>query len=993
VTHEPPNAPEPASAEQASPDCGQDPIGSLAEMFTSGMSGTRPVFRHTHGIARGVFRVLPGLPGELAVGVFAGSSYPACIRFSSDTSPAHPDPLGTCGIAIKLFGVPGKKLLPPEGATTHDFLLENHDVFFVDTAQEMCEFTYAGAVKGDYPGYLRDHPKTKRVLDDMKKPVDSVLTSTYWSGLPSHFGKTRYVKYKLVPAGAPPAPAGEPAPQPGEKTRLHDDLRQRLLGSAARFHLYVQFQTDPGAMPVDAATVRWDETASPPVHVATLTLESQDIEARGQPEYGENLAFNSWHALPEHAPAGSIADARRVAYERSATIRREHNHVPLPEPHDPPAPGASARDTQIVRAAIHPAVGIARVGNSRDEYVLGPEIERPPAAAPDSLKDATGALKRQAARFRVYGYNAAGEPVAELTSESAEIEWTVHVANTKAAWYEFQLALDIPEAKFPDVRPSARRNAGVTGAARDELAIDPGPRTIAGPNVSGSDHQFDSGEFLGTPVYLGELRTDEAGRLIFLGGRGVSASSDGSRLRDFANNDNWHDDVSDGPVTARVVLDGKQLEVEPAWVVTAPPNYAPELKTVRTMHDLLYDVFVEAGWLPSPESVSFAEHVYPLFERLTGLQWVNHAFATKFGWGGREHLLDPAYLSRLASRRDEHKELREQIWTAFRDWKRDGKSPNPWPWIYGDSMNIPAVSERQHLAISPTQRRLLERWADGDFTNDPERPPPGPSSVEELPLAEQPAMLDRAALAFCLADAFHPGCEMTWPVRHLSMYASPYRIRHRPADETEPDYGDVLTPERAVGVDGPLHAQGPGSISRWMAVPWQGDTASCLSGYGLGAGFGRYDPYLPTFWPARVPNDVLRNAEYQQVMKTSLPIEERRAAFESRASWLRWFGTRPSDHMNDMVSEFGKFGIVESRPGPGDGEFPDTILVESEVGFEGDPPPKRNTHLLHVPEARDAAVREDAVADALEQAAVPADAEVSAGYFSNVDRFPPSGGS
>ena len=974
----------------STPDCGKDPIESIAAMFTSGMAGARPVFGHTHGVAVGTFSVRPGLPKELRLGVFAGSSYPVCVRFSSDTSPRRPDPRATCGIGIKLFGVPGPKLLAPDtAATTHDFVLQNHDVFFVDTALDMCEFTYAGVVKHDYPGYLRDHPKTKQILDDMQKHVESVLTSTYWSGLPSSFGLSRHVKYKLEPAGTAPEPASKEAAG-DERTRLHSDLRRRLLGGAARFHFYVQFQKDAESMPLDAATVRWDEAASPPVHVATLTLASQDIDAAGQPQFGENLAFNSWHALVEHAPAGSIADARKVAYKRSADIRREHNHAPLPEPDKPPELERTPQDTQIVRAAIHPAIGVARVGNSQDEYFLGPELVRPPAAPADSFKDAAGAMKRQAARFRVYGYNAAGEPVAELTAADAEVEWTVHVANTKAAWYEFQLALDIPEAEFPDVRPSVRRNATLKGAARDGLAIDPGPRTISGGDVSGgAEHQFDTGEFLGTPVYLGELRTDEAGRLIFLGGRGVSASSDGSPLKDFANNDNWHDDVSDGPVTARVVLDGRPLAVDPAWVVTAPPNYAPDLQTIRTMHDLLYDVFVDAGWLQSPSEVSFAEHVYPLFERLTGLQWVNHAFATKFGWAGREHLLDPGYLSRLASGSREHMELREQIWTAFREWRRDGKSPNPWPWIYGDSMNIPAVSERQHLAISPTQRRLLALWADGKFTNDPVVPPPGPATIEELPLAEQPEMLDRAALAFCLADAFHPGCEMTWPMRHLSMYAAPYRIRHRPDGEGEADYGDVLTPAIAVGPDGPLNAQGPGCISRWMAVPWQGDTASCLSGYGLGAGFGRCDPYLPTFWPARVPNDVLVDSDYRTVMDASLPIEERRAAFERRSSWLRFLGKNPSAHMNDMVGEFGKFGVIEARPGPGGDDFPETILVESEVGFEGSPPPERNTRLLHVPEARDPELAEQAVNAALDRVGAEPDDEITAGYFSNVDRFPP----
>jgi hypothetical protein len=56
------------------------------------------------------------------------------------------------------------------------------------------------------------------------------------------------------------------------------------------------------------------------------------------------------------------------------------------------------------------------------------------------------------------------------------------------------------------------------GFERAGLVIDPGPRPIRGKNTSGPAYAFDTGTFMGTPVYLGELRTDEAGRLIFLGG-------------------------------------------------------------------------------------------------------------------------------------------------------------------------------------------------------------------------------------------------------------------------------------------------------------------------------------------------------------------------------------------------------------------------------------------------------------------------------------------
>ncbi|GAA2146352.1 hypothetical protein GCM10009760_36070 [Kitasatospora kazusensis] len=69
---------------------------------------------------------------------------------------------------------------------------------------------------------------------------------------------------------------------------------------------------------------------------------------------------------------------------------------------------------------------------------------------------------------------------------------------------------------------------------------------------------------MGKEVYLGELRTDEEGRLLVLGGFGASASYDGQPVITFANNEGWHDDTGDGPVTATVSVGGRELPVDPA---------------------------------------------------------------------------------------------------------------------------------------------------------------------------------------------------------------------------------------------------------------------------------------------------------------------------------------------------------------------------------------------------------------------------------------------
>lgn len=586
---------------------------------------------------------------------------------------------------------------------------------------------------------------------------------------------------------------------------------------------------------------------------------------------------------------------------------------------------ASNPDTQIVKAAIYPPIGVARVGNSEEEFFLAPEVPDPLPEKPGFYRDATGALKRQAARFRVYGLNAAGVAVRELTADDAKIEWQVHLANKKASWFQFQLALDIPEAA--DAPPTLLRNGTVSDRAA--LNIDPGPRRISGKKQRGKKYTFDSGKFMGTPVYLGELRTDDAGRLIVLGGHGVSASYDKSKAITFANNEGWHDDVSDGPVTAKVTWKGQDLTVDPAWVIVAPPNYGPMQKSVRTMWDLMRDVAFSDSKLklklPKPARPSFEQDIRPLFERMTRLQWVNAGFAGQFGWKTPQDFTEPQWLERLSEPGATNRELRRTIANHFRVFDRDSYSPTPWPWLYGDAMNIPpATTPRQNASLTDTQLAFLKQWAEGDFDADYNPNPNPPRRIEDVPVAAQPDTLTKASMEDCLADAFHPGCEMTWPMRTASMYMAPFRLEHAPEGWIEPQYAPPVDSALTLP-NGPLAGQVPGGITRWMAIPWQTDTASCRSGYTR-----TYDPYVPSFWPARVPNNVLTEENYAKVMDEDLPLADRLAAFAQRSLWIRPLGTVSyTDQINNMIANFGALGVVEVREGPSDREnFPATLEVE-----------------------------------------------------------------
>ncbi len=587
--------------------------------------------------------------------------------------------------------------------------------------------------------------------------------------------------------------------------------------------------------------------------------------------------------------------------------------------------GSSSEDERIVRAAIHPAIGVGRVGNSRDSFFFGPEI---PGAVPrpkDGFKDAEGGVARQAARFRVFGLDSQGRVVRELTAADAEITWRVDVANSKGAWYEFATPLDIPNAP-----PVERRNPDLVGDARQRLAVTPPGRSIRG--AGSGPVAIDGGSFLDQPVPLGELMTDGAGRLVFLPAAGRGYSPDSSPLGSFSDNPGWTDDVCDGPVRARVRLGDRVLQAEPAWVITTPPNYAPAVAAgVVTLYDAVRSMFVEAGALDAGP-VSFRDDILPIFARLSDLQWVSAGFLESNGFDSSEDWQAPRMQDRLADGSGGNAGFRQALFDRFRDPSFQTAEPDAIPQIYGDHTSFPQESNRHWLAVTPLQYRKLRAWANGDFDDDSGNEP-APRSLDDLPVEARPAALDRAALESCLGGAFHPGIEAPWVLRVRSVWRSPFRLRVRSTRFELQDYGEQLTSEVALSKDGPLRGCAPGDLTRWLGVPWHSDGASCRSGYQRSI-----SPVLPTFWPARIPTQVLSEADYRIVMDRGRELSERLAAFNRRLDWERFIAepTRPPT-LDLMITDWPKLGMVTDRPGPGDPQFPARLKVESLVGFPSEP--------------------------------------------------------
>ncbi len=595
-------------------------------------------------------------------------------------------------------------------------------------------------------------------------------------------------------------------------------------------------------------------------------------------------------------------------------------------------------DQTIVRYVINPGIGIARVGNSPDGFFIGPEVrgQRPSSphqwTAADGTtfhhwKDPEGRVLRQAARFRIYGMNAADEVVQEVVeNERVTIRWRVHLANRKAAWYAFLNAMDLGEYAMQE----QLRNPDFFGEKRRQLVIDGGTKEISGANRSGPEYHFDDGEFVGTKVYIGELRTDDHGRLLVLAGRGHSASYTNTPATTFASNDGWHDDTADGPVRATVIVDGVEHQAEPSMVACCPPNFGQGLSGVVTMLDVVSDLFSRLGWISLPDRPAFWRDVYPIFERLVRSQAANQGIFFLFGHGSPADLTAPKMLARLADPGPASALQRRSLFEWFKNPNADEFTTTKMPPFYGDTFDDFPRTPHIELALTTTQYAWLERWAEGDFDPDPDPTlvVTQRASLDDYPVSEQPRALDEANLDDILGGPFHPGIELTWPLRLSSMWRAPFRLNILGEDEpVRDDYGPTLSPDVALSAEGPFTASGPGTLTRLMGVPWQTDEASCRSGYAVGT----YLP-LPAFWSARVPNQTLSRQSYERLLDRKLSVAQRHKHFDHRQDWIRYLGSDYQTEINNMVKNWDKIGILAERPGPDDHldvDLPATVWIET----------------------------------------------------------------
>lgn len=388
----------------------------------------------------------------------------------------------------------------------------------------------------------------------------------------------------------------------------------------------------------------------------------------------------------------------------------------------------------LTAVKVFPTIGIARLGNS-PEYFAGPEIPfpaPPPLPPGGTYKDDFCRIKRQAQRFRLFGFYD-DNSVKELTLADGPIQWKVHLVNAKPM-------------------------------ALESTKIDPGSRTLSGANDVAT---FANGTYtygtVTTEVPLGEAHTDGEGRLIVAGGFGNSATlAPGTGITDF-DNASWYDDVSDGPVNATIVIGGTTWNAAGAWVICPPPHYAPSVQTVTSLYDVIRQVMIDPpyngfnGKVTAPATPSFTNEIWPILKRALDARRVAAAVFGTGDHGSVASVIPPA---------------------AGQDRvKVFNKLANP----AGGGGNMPLLRSASGSDVPPTLRpfqyEMMRQWSLGNFSFDNVWPPVAPALT--------PDGMTLAALETCVGAVFFPGIEATTTIRTFP-YIEPFRL-----DQSAVNPGDV----------------------------------------------------------------------------------------------------------------------------------------------------------------------------------------------------------
>lgn len=317
----------------------------------------RAVHAKSHGLMEAELEVLPGLPPELAQGLFATPGvHPAVLRISTNPGDILSDSVSVPrGVALKIMDVDGERLEGAEGRT-QDFIMVNGPVFSAPDAAAFLKSLKLLAKTTDRAEWAKKAMSailrgTERVLEAVGgesatlktmggAPNVHPLGETYYTQTAFRFGD-HVAKLSLVPVSdALTRHTDQIIDTKGRPDALRETVAADAAAGPCEWDLRVQLCRDLETMPVEDPTVLWDEEAAPFRSVARLRASPQPgwSEARSA-IVDETLRFSVWTGLEAHRPLGSVNRVRRATYEMSSNFRARTNGCPIHEPKTVHLPG------------------------------------------------------------------------------------------------------------------------------------------------------------------------------------------------------------------------------------------------------------------------------------------------------------------------------------------------------------------------------------------------------------------------------------------------------------------------------------------------------------------------------------------------------------------------------------------------------------------------------------------------------------------------------
>lgn len=314
---------------------GQELIGQIQKDY---VNKRKRAFRDAHprgiGCVAATFTVNPNLSSTYQTGVFArpGQSFDALVRFSSSLGPAGDQVRDARGMAVKVFGVPGKKLLADQpDATTHDFLMINNPIFPARDSNEFAAIVSLKTNPLNAAKFFLVNPILRATeLKELAKAT--VANADNGKSLAQHkfFSQVPYlmqgpeinaaVKYIARPCGKVQASFLD-----GSDGELRNDLQKRLLKDELCWEFGAQINPKAGPADVEDGMKLWKETDLPFTKLAEIRIPKQLFRTDEKLHYCDALSLQPWHAIAEHRPLGNINRTRKVVYEAISNFRHNQN--------------------------------------------------------------------------------------------------------------------------------------------------------------------------------------------------------------------------------------------------------------------------------------------------------------------------------------------------------------------------------------------------------------------------------------------------------------------------------------------------------------------------------------------------------------------------------------------------------------------------------------------------------------------------------------------